>query len=237
MTRTLSILVLFLFAGAQIAYAVDTQPPVESGLFSLQTLGFYPDAWIDIKDFVKLTSRLGINLIFAAFVVLMVYVRRHGKTEYVFTFFMFNLITFSVCFLLRKINIELGFALGLFAVFGILRYRTEPIRTRDLTYMFVVIGIAILNALVNKKVSIAELLLVNCAIAGMTILLEYIPWLQRDCTQLVVYDNMDLIRNADQTALISDLKARTGLNIHKVNVDRVDLLRDTAQLTIFYPHS
>jgi hypothetical protein len=149
---------------------------------------------------------------------------------------MFNIITFTVCFLLRKIEIQLGFALGLFAVFGILRYRTEPIRTRDLTYMFVVIGIAILNALVNKKVSLAEVLLVNCCIAGVTAFLEYIPWLQRDQSRLVVYDNMDLVRGQNREALISDLKERTGLDINNVHIEQVDLLRDTAQITIYSPN-
>ena len=155
-----------------------------------------------------------------------------GRT-YVFTFFMFNIITFTVCFLLRKIEIKLGFALGLFAVFGILRYRTEPIKTRDLTYMFVVIGIAILNALVNKKVSAAEVLLVNFTIAGITTFLEHVSWLQRDQHRLVLYENMDLVRNGDRAALIADLAARTGLEVTRIHIESIDLLRDTAQITVY----
>lgn len=199
-------------------------------------LGLNPDILIDHKDFLKLGSRLTLDLLFTSFVVLFVYIRKHGKTEYVFTFFMFNIITFTVCFLLRKIEIQLGFALGLFAVFGILRYRTEPIRTRDLTYMFVVIGLAILNALVNKKVSFAELLLVNGVIAGITFILEYIPWFQPDQGRRVVYDNMDIVRSNDRDALIADLKSRTGLDINNVHIEQVDLLRDTVQITIYSPN-
>jgi hypothetical protein len=229
------VLLLLFVAATALAGPVVTEST--EGLFSLDVLGFYGESWIDVADFIKLVSRLGINLLFTTFIVLAVYIPKHGKTEYVFTFFLFNLITFTVCFLLRKINIELGFALGLFAVFGILRYRTEPIRTRDLTYMFVVIGLAILNALVNKKVSIAELLAVNLAIAGMTAIQEYLPWLRRDRTQLVTYDNLDLVRQSDPGPLIADLKTRTGLPVYRVQIECFDLLRDTAQLTIYYSDS
>lgn len=198
-----------------------------------QTLGLHPDVLVDTKDFFKLGSRLTLDLLFTCWIVLLVYVRKHGRTEYVFTFFMFNIITFTVCFLLRKIEIQLGFALGLFAVFGILRYRTEPIKTRDLTYMFVVIGIAILNALVNKKVSAAEVLLVNFTIAGITTFLEHVSWLQRDQHRLVLYENMDLVRNGDRAALIADLAARTGLEVTRIHIESIDLLRDTAQITVY----
>ena len=189
---------------------------------------------IDYQDFAKLGSRLALDLFFTSIVVLWVYVRRYGRTEFVFTYFMFNVVTFTLCFLLRKVPIELGFALGLFAVFGILRYRTEAIRTPDLTYLFVVIGIAILNAVVNKKVSFAELLLVNSSIVGMAAFLETVPALRREKRQIVIYDNLELLRGEDKEALFKDLKARTGLDVKRVHVDRFDLLRDTARLTVVY---
>ena len=198
-----------------------------------EILGLYPEIF-DAVGFNKLASRLLFDLFFTCIVVLGVYVRRYGKTEYVFTYFMFNVITFTLCFLLRKVPIELGFALGLFAVFGILRYRTEPIRTRDLTYLFVVIGIAILNAVVNKKVSLAELLLVNGSIASVTVILEYLPFFRRDQTQSIVYDNMEIVRSGNMQALKDDLQVRTGLTVNKVHVDRIDLLRSTALLTIYF---
>ena len=130
---------------------------------------------LDIRDFTKLVGRLSIDLVFSMLVTVGVYHRRHQNRELVFTCILFNLVTFLLCFLLRKTPIELGFALGLFAVFGILRYRTEPIQIRDLTYLFVVIGIAILNAVSNKKVSFAELMLVNSVVVGAAALLEYLP--------------------------------------------------------------
>jgi len=198
-----------------------------------EMLGLHPE-WLDVPDLSKLGLRMAIDLFFTAIVVLGVYVRRYGKNEYLFTYFMFNIVTFTLCFLLRKVPIELGFALGLFAVFGILRYRTEPIRTPDLTYLFVVIGIAILNAVVNKKVSLGELLLVNVSIVTLTALLEGLPYFRPESSRPVLYDNMALLRMNDEQALIDDLQERTGLNIRRVKVEQLDLLRDTARLVIFY---
>ena len=199
-----------------------------------ELLGVHPNP-IDLDDFYMLGLRLLLDMFFTSLVVLAVYYRRYQKAEYVFTYFMFNMITFTLCFLLRKVPIELGFALGLFAVFGILRYRTEPIRTRDLTYLFVVIGLAILNAVSNKKVSLAEIMLVNVAITSLTAILEYAPGLQSLERRTVIYDNMEVIRANDQQALIVDLRTRTGLDIQRVEVRQYDLLRDTARVAIFYP--
>ena len=199
-----------------------------------EILGLYPD-FFDFPGFARLGLRLALNLAFTAMIVLGVYVRRYGKNEYIFTYFMFNAITFALCFLLRKVPIELGFALGLFAVFGILRYRTEAIRTQDLTYMFVVIGLAILNAVANKKVSLAELLLVNGSIVFLTAMLERLPMFRRDQSRVVTYDNMDIIRRNDREALIEDLRTRTGIDIQRVSVGSVNLLRDTAQVTVYFP--
>ena len=199
----------------------------------VEILGLFPDAFIDHADFAKLYSRMALNVFFTALVVLGVYVRRHGKTEFVFTYFMFNLITFGLCFLLRKVKVDMGFALGLFAVFGILRYRTEQIRTRDLTYLFVVIGIAILNAVVNKKVSMAELMLFNICIVAMAFTLETLSFFRLTEQHLILYDDLDLLRSGDEAALLSDLGDRTGLPVRRYRVEDIDLLRDTARLTVY----
>jgi len=192
----------------------------------------------------KLSLRLVLDLFFTSLVVFCVYARRYGHNQFVFTYILFNVITFTLCFLLRKVPIELGFALGLFAVFGILRYRTEAIRTRDLTYLFIVIGLAIINAVANAKVSLAEVLLVNATIAGLTAICEYSPRSRRFVEQRVplqtvdlVYDNMEMLRDGDRGALIRDLRERTGLDVQDVSVRQVDLLRDTARLSASCPRS
>ena len=125
---------------------------------------FGTEAFFD-DDLWKLLMRLALDLGITSLVVMWVYYRLYKNREFVFTYYIFNIITFTMCVLLRKVPMELGFALGLFAVFGILRYRTEPVRIKDLTYMFIVIGLGIVNGIANKKISGAELLTVNALIS------------------------------------------------------------------------
>ena len=205
-----------------------------------ELLGLDPNG-LQSAGLTKLGLRLALDLFFTALVVFGVYARKYGHNQFVFTYILFNVITFTLCFLLRKVPIELGFALGLFAVFGILRYRTEAIRTRDLTYLFIVIGLAIINAVANAKVSLAEVVLVNATIAGLTALCDRSPPAlpptegQRTlATVELVYDNMDLLRDTNDAALIRDLRERTGLDVRAVKVRQVDLLRDTARLSASY---
>lgn len=195
---------------------------------------FGTEVFIDGADFLRLLTRMCVDLGFASLVILFVYYRLYRNREFVFTYYVFNLITFTMCVLLRKVPTDLGFALGLFAVFGILRYRTEEIRMRDLTYMFIMIGFGILNGVANKKVSTAELLLVNGAIFGLTALLELPRAARAHGATPMLYDNLALIRPESRTELIADLSARTGLDVVRVSVHRIDFLRDAAEITVFY---
>jgi hypothetical protein len=195
---------------------------------------FGTGAIIDWEDFLKLTSRFGLDLAFTTIIVVGVYYRLYRSREFVFTYFIFNIITFSLCVLLRKVPMELGFALGLFAVFGILRYRTEEIRMRDLTYLFIVIGLGILNAVANKKVSLAEVITVNTLIAGITAGLELSASSRAHGSTPMLYDNLNLLHPGRRCELLADLSERTGADVVRVQVHRIDLLRDAAEITIFY---
>ncbi len=195
---------------------------------------FGTEALFDATDFLKLLTRLGFDLGFASVVILLVYYRLYRNREFVFTYFVFNIITFSLCVLLRKVPMELGFALGLFAVFGILRYRTEEIRMRDLTYLFIVIGLGILNAVANHKISLAELLTVNAVIAGVAVVIELRPAARRHGSTPMVFDTLELLQRGRDAELIADLTRRTGLDIVGVQLHRIDMLRDAAEITVFY---
>lgn len=183
---------------------------------------------------VVLLARLGLNLLFTAAVVRFVYYRLYRNRDYVFTYFLINLVTFSLAYLLSNVRIELGFALGLFAVFGILRYRTEAIKVRNLTYLFVVIGIALLNALANGGITLAELLIANVVIVGTVTVLEAAPSSGRKESRLVHYDRLDLLSPADAASLLEDLRKRTHLPVERFEIGDVDLLRDSALITIYY---
>ena len=189
---------------------------------------------IDNEAILKMILRLGVDLTATIIVIRLVYVRLYRWNEQVFTYFAFNIVTFSLCLMLRKVPIELGFALGLFAVFGILRYRTEPIRIRDLTYLFVVIGLGILNALANKSISVAEVLFINSVIVGMTAILELGGRTLRTESAIIQYDNPQLLLPGNESALADDLRSRTGLNVYRFEVASIDLLRDTARITVFH---
>jgi hypothetical protein len=184
------------------------------------------------RDLLKFLVRLAIDLTFLSLVVQAVYYRLHRNHEYVFTYYLFNLITFGMCLLLQKVPIELGFALGLFAVFGILRYRTEAIRIRDLTYLFIVLGLGILNGVASVKISVAELLCANVMVVGATALLELRPRTERAAPML--YDNLKLLAPGNEDKLLADLRTRTGLEVVRVDIVRFDMLRDAAEVIVHY---
>lgn len=191
------------------------------------------DAFVDWPDLAKLLLRLGLDLVVATIVIRLIYFRLYRGREYLFTYYLFNIITFSLCFLLRKVPAQLGFALAIFGIFGILRYRTEQIRIRDLTYLFIVIGIAIVNSVSNRSVSLAELLIVNGTIVGATAWLELVP---RNSEQALpmTYDRLDLLQPGKESDLIADIAHRTGSNVQHVAVQSVDMLRDAAEIVVYF---
>ena len=188
----------------------------------------------DSKDLIKLLFKFSIDLLFLFIIVRVIYYRIKEEKDYVFTFFMFNILTFFICYLLRKVPMEMGFALGLFAVFGILRYRTEAIPIRQMTYLFIVIGLSMINSLANKSISWFEILLANGIITIITYLIDRVWFSTIELTKTILYEKIELIKPENEQELINDLKKRTGLQIVAVKVDKVDFLRDTAQIKIYY---
>ena len=177
-----------------------------------------------------LLLRLALDLAFVTVVTRVVYLRLYRSREHIFTCHLFNLVTLCLCLLLREGSA--GFGLALFGVFGILRYRTEQIRSRDLTYLFIVIGIGIINGVAGAHVSLSELLVVNAVIVGMTVLLE-LGNTPEDSTP-ILYDHLALLQPGKETALIADIAARTGLTVMRVETQRIDLLRDAAEITVYF---
>lgn len=188
----------------------------------------------DSKDLIKLLFKFSIDLLFLFIIVRVIYYRIKDEKDYVFTFFMFNILTFFICYLLRKVPMEMGFALGLFAVFGILRYRTEAIPIRQMTYLFIVIGLSMINSLANKSISWFEILLANGIITIITYLIDRVWFSTIELTKTILYEKIELIKPENEQELIEDLKQRTGLQIVAVKIDKVDFLRDTAQVKIYY---
>lgn len=188
------------------------------------------------EDFGKLIFKFSINFFFLSIIVRTIYYRTKDDKDYVFTFFMFNILTFFICYLLRKVPMEMGFALGLFAVFGILRYRTEAIPIRQMTYLFIVIGISMINALTNKSVSIFEIIFTNGFIVFITFMIDRYWFQTKELSKSILYEKIELIKPEKENELIEDLKQRTGLPVHAVKINKIDFLRDVASVTIFYDY-
>jgi hypothetical protein len=178
-------------------------------------------------------TRLLVNLLSMIILVRFIYYPVYKKRDYFFTFFMFNVTIFVITFLLNtKSSFSTGAAFGLFAVFSLLRYRTEDISARDMTYLFTVIALGLISS-VNKG-NVLEIVIVNSTIILAAFLLDGNVLMKTEFVKTVQYENIELIKPDNHTALIEDLKKRTGLNIHKVSIGRVDFLRDTAVVKIYY---
>lgn len=185
-------------------------------------------------DFFKMIFRFLLNMIFLFYIVRYLYYPSTRRRDYMFTFYMISIIVFFLCFTLKKYELDLGMALGLFAIFGIIRYRTAPMNIREMTYLFVVIGVSVINALANKKMSYAEIMGANLIIVASMTLIERVIIFKHEVHKELLYENIDNIKPENEGALIKDLEERTGLQINRINIGKVDFLRESVQVTIFY---
>ena len=188
----------------------------------------------DAKDFWNLITKTIFNLIIITTIIRYIYYPVTKNKDYLFTYFLISLTVFLLCVLLDSVKLQLGFAFGLFAIFGIIRYRTDPIPIKEMTYLFLVIGVSVVNALANKKISHAELIFANLMIVFVTFGMERIWLLKGESRKNVIYEKIELIVPERREELLADLKERTGINIIRVEVRRIDFLKDTANLRIFY---
>ncbi len=186
------------------------------------------------EDFWDLVIRATFNLFVVLILVRVLYYRITPRKEYLFTYILISVVVFFMIMLLENVGVEIGFALGLFAIFGMLRYRTQQIPIREMTYLFLVIGVSVINSLANRRVSYAELLLTNAAIVLITYLLEKVYLLKTESKKLIFYEKIELIKPERRDEMIADLVERTGLPIHRIEIERIDYLRDAARVYIFY---
>ncbi|WP_036820951.1 DUF4956 domain-containing protein [Polaribacter sp. Hel1_85] len=186
------------------------------------------------NDFFKMMFRFVLNFTFLTVIIRFIYYPDSKRKDYVFTYYLISLIVFFLCFTLKKYEMDIGMALGLFAIFGIIRYRTNPVDIKEMTYLFVVIGVSIINALANKKMSYAEILAANIIIVFVLVLIEKYWSLKQVVAKSIVYENIDNIKPENYHLLKEDLENRTGLTINDVTVGNIDFLKDIATVTIFY---
>jgi hypothetical protein len=189
----------------------------------------------DTPDFLELVARFSLNFFVILLLVRWLYYSVAKRKDYLFTYILISCIVFLLCFLLESVKLQIGFALGLFAIFGIIRYRTDSMPIKEMTYLFLVIGVSVINALANKKTSIAEVLFTNAAIVAITFALEKVWLIKHESSKAITYEKINLILPEKRGELIADLEARTGIKgIKRVEIGKINFLKDTCRLTIFY---
>lgn len=201
---------------------------------SSEELKFFGIKLINTEDYLTLLVRFSLNLLVIVGIVVGLYAKTSKRKDFYFSYIAVSMVIFLLCFLLVSVKIELGFALGLFAVFGIIRYRTDAIPIKEMTYLFVVIAVSVINALANKKVSYAELITTNLLIVIGLFILEKILNLRQEISQRIIYEKIENVHEDRKDILLADLKTRTGIEIKHFEVDKIDYLRDVAYIHIFY---
>jgi hypothetical protein len=131
-------------------------------------------------------------------------------------------------------DIDTGMGLGLFAIFGIIRYRTDAIEIKEMTYLFMIIGISVVNALASNELSISEVGVINISVVLLTFILENLWLMKHETRKTINYERIDLITPEKYDEMKADLEKRTGLSINRVEIGKIDFLNDTAQIRIFY---
>jgi len=189
---------------------------------------------IQTPDFLELLLRFTLNMVAIVIIIRYLYYTSTRRKDYLFTYILISITVFLLCFLLENVKLQLGFALGLFAIFGIIRYRTTTIPIREMTYLFVVIALSVINALANRQISYAELLFSNFIIVFACYGFEKLWLLKHRSRKTIVYEKIENVRAENYQALKQDLEERTGLSIEKIEVGNIDFLRDTARIRIYY---
>ena len=187
-----------------------------------------------MNTFVESWARFGLNLAIVLVIVRLIYYPQRRDKDFVFTFFVFNTVIFFVMGLLNNSDLSLGVGFGLFAIFSVLRYRTTTIPIREMTYLFVLIALPVLNSILLEKEGYEEFVVVNLATMGVLYVLEREWGFRYEVRKIVTYERIDMIRPENWTALLNDLRERTGLPIQRIEIGKLNFLRDTAEIIIYY---
>lgn len=187
----------------------------------------------------KIGFRLLIDIISVFVLIRFVYYPIYKKRELFFTYFIFNCVIFLICFLLNKVELSMGAAFGLFAVFSMLRYRTEDISLKDMTYLFLVIAMGLIAAVskikdASESYELLFLVFINSLLILITYLLEGKLFLKSESVKTIIYENIELIHIDRQAELIEDIKIRTGINVNRIYIQNIDFLKDAATIKIYY---
>lgn len=187
----------------------------------------------EASSLLELIIRFAFNLLVCWFIIKYFYYRKSGRRDFYFTFVLFSVAVFLLIFLLDTVKLQVGMALGLFAIFGIIRYRTEQVSIREMTYLFVIIAISVINGLA-KTLPISELIIANLMFIIIVAVMESPRIVKHISTKVILYEKINLITPDKSEELKADLEKRTGIKILKYEIGHIDFLRDVAYIKLYY---
>jgi len=187
-----------------------------------------------MSDYALFITGMAVNLIFSLIVVRGIYYPHRRTQDYVFTFMAFSVVVYLIMGLFTSVELSIGAGFGLFALFSVLRYRTDTVPIREMTYLFVIIALPILNSILFGSGQYVNLVLSNLMVILVLWVLENKWGFRYEQRKLVRYERIDLVRADRRDELITDLRNRTGLPVTKVEVVEMDYLKDSADLMISY---
>lgn len=187
------------------------------------------------KEIVTINKRfaygIGIDIATMLLIFGLIYFPNYRNKEFMFTFFLFNIIIFIITFVLNKTNISMGAAFGLFAVFSMLRYRTEGISMKEMTYLLIAIALGLINAI---GLNLVPILVFNSIFVVFIFVLDHPMVFKQEYSKTVVYENIENIKPENSELLMADLRKRTGFDIHRYQIMSFDFLKDSTNITIYY---
>ena len=198
-------------------------------MFNIFNLGF-----IQTEFLTTLSLRFAFNLVATFVIVVLLYARISKRKEFYFSYFAISIAVFLLGYLLESVTLELGFALGLFAIFGIIRYRTDTIPPKEMTYLFIIIAVSVINALSKEYLGYLELTFVNILLVGALWALENVLMMRQENSVVIVYDKIKNLHKENEFLLLEDLEEHTGVKIKRYQVDQINYRRKLAQITIFF---
>jgi len=238
--RTLTLLLFFcFFIGVAPVYAQINQPVTNTTSQEVNNAANNVSNGIHEKDkekeVVVLNKRFVYGILFDVATMLLIfgliYFPNYRNKEFMFTFFLFNIIIFIITFVLNKTNISMGAAFGLFAVFSMLRYRTEGISMKEMTYLLIAIALGLINAI---GLNLVPILVFNSIFVVFIFILDHPIVFKQEVSKTVIYENVELIKPENYELLMEDLRKRTGFNIHRISITAFDFLKDATSITIYY---
>lgn len=199
----------------------------------MNSMNSLSDVFYASYGLLSLLLRFSLNFIIVGIIIQFFYYAKSKRRDYYFTFVLISVTVFLLIYLLDSVKLQIGMALGLFAIFGIIRYRTESVPIREMTYLFVIIGISVINGLTHSD-NIVVLIATNLLFIIVIWLMESSRFLKHVSCKLIVYEKINLIKPEHYDEMIADLKERTGLQIVKAEVGHIDFLKDIAFVKVYY---